>query len=93
MTFRVQKTACSTCIYRKDSPLDIETLEAQVRDPHIGFKGHRIYHHSNDVCCRGFWNRHRDEFPAGQIAQRLGLVEFVEVDTFARERLACEPAA
>lgn len=74
---KVQQNSCATCIYRKDSDLDIQVLEDQVRDEHIGFKGHRICHHSKDACCRGFWNRHKDEFPLGQIAQRLGLVEFV----------------
>lgn len=78
MMFKVQQKACDTCIYRKDSPLDIESLEEQVRDEHMGFKGNRICHHSKDVCCRGFWNRHKDEFPMGQIAQRLGMVEFVQ---------------
>ena len=86
MTFRVQQAACSTCIYRKDSPLNLAKLEAEVADPYAGFNGHRICHHSDDVCCRGFWNRYKDEFPAGQIAQRLGLVEFVEVDTLEPER-------
>ena len=75
--FRVQAHQCRTCIYRKDSPLDIAKLEQDVRDPYIGFKGHRICHHSKDVCCRGFWDRHKDEFAAGQIAQRLNCVEFV----------------
>lgn len=78
--FKVQAKACTTCIYKADSSLDITRLEAQVRDPYMGFKGHRICHHSGDACCRGFWNRHKDEFPAGQIAQRLNLVEFVEED-------------
>lgn len=82
--FDVQKKACSTCIYRKDSPLDLKKLEDDVRDPYIGFKGHRVCHHSTAVCCRGFWNRHKDKFPAGQIAQRLGLVRFVEVDTLKK---------
>ena len=63
--------------------MDIGILEGQVRDKHMGFKGHRICHNSKDVCCRGFWDRHKDEFPLGQIAQRLGIVEFVEVDTLA----------
>lgn len=79
--FKVQKKACSTCIYRKDSPLDLAKLEADVADRHGGFKGHRICHHSDDVCCRGFWNRHKDGFAMGQIAQRLGIVELVTVDT------------
>ena len=78
--FLVQKKMCPTCIYRPDSPLDLNKLEDQVRDPHMGFKGHRICHHHSDdsgVCCRGFWNAHKDDFPAGQIAQRLGLVQLV----------------
>ena len=59
----------------------LASLEDQVRDAHIGFKGHRICHHASDAtCCRGFWEAHKDEFPAGQIAQRLGLVEFVDRD-------------
>jgi len=81
MTFKVQKRMCSTCIYRPDSPLDIEKLESDVRDPYVGFSGHRVCHHSADVCCRGFWEAHKDEFPMGQVAQRLGFVEFVYVDT------------
>lgn len=78
--FRVQRKQCRTCIYHKASPLNIKQLEARVRDNYGGFKGHRVCHHSKDACCRGFWNRHKWEFQAGQIAQRLGLVEFVDDD-------------
>lgn len=81
MTFKVQKKQCKSCIYGPDSPLDTEALEAEIADEYGGFKGHRICHHSDDVCCRGFWERHKDEFQMGQIAQRLGMVEFVDVDT------------
>lgn len=83
MTFRVQRRLCATCIYRPDTHLDLVRLEAEVSDGHGGFKEHRICHHSPDVCCRGFWEAHKDHFPAGQIAQRLDIVEFVEVDTLA----------
>lgn len=83
--FNVQAKSCSTCIYRKDSTLDIAKLENDVRDKYVGFKGHRICHHSKDVCCRGFWNRHKNSFPIGRIAQRLGMVNFVNVDTIKRE--------
>ncbi len=84
MTFRVQANLCKTCIYRKGSPLDLYKLENDVRDKHRGgkgFSGWRICHHSDDVCCRGFWNAHKDEFAMGQIAQRLRMVEYVDVDT------------
>jgi hypothetical protein len=77
--FRVQDRPCPTCIYRKDTHFDLAKLEADVADKHGGFKGWRVCHTSDDVCCRGFWNRHRDKFAIGQIAQRLGLVRFVRV--------------
>jgi hypothetical protein len=81
--FRVQAKQCATCIYRRDSALDVAALERQIADPKMAgfFLGHRVCHHSKDVCCRGFWNRRKDAFTAGQLAQRLGLVEFVRVDT------------
>lgn len=79
--FKVQRRMCATCIYRKSSPLDLVKLENDVRDRFGGFRGHRICHHSDDVCCRGFWDRHKWEFAAGQIAQRLNVVSFVGVDT------------
>ena len=53
----IRKTQCRTCIYRPDSPLDLEQLENQVRDT-VG----------KTVCCRGFWNRHAGDFPADQLA-------------------------
>ena len=70
MTFQVQKAACSTCIYRKDSPLDLEKLEGEIADAYGGFNGYRERHHAapgSGVCCRGFWNRHKDRFAAGQV--------------------------
>lgn len=84
--FQVQAKMCATCIYRKSWQLDLKRLEAQVADPKMRgfFRGHRICHHSKNVCCRGFWNRHKDKFALGQIAQRLGMVQFVSVDTLKR---------
>lgn len=80
MTFKVQAKPCNTCIYRSDSPLDIKKLEKAVRDEFGGFRAHRICHHSKDACCRGFWQRHKDEFQLGRIAQRLNVVKFVDDD-------------
>jgi len=78
--FRVQRKRCATCIYHTFLPCQLQRLEDQVRDLHIGFRGHRVCHHSKDACCRGFWDRHKDAFQLGQIAQRLNLVEYVEDD-------------
>jgi hypothetical protein len=84
MGFKVQSKPCETCIYRKDSPLDLKKLEAAVADKYGGFKGHRVCHHSEDACCSGFWNAHKNHFQMGQVAQRLGMVEFVDDDTLRR---------
>lgn len=86
--FKVQAKQCATCIYHKDSPLDLQKLEADIADPYMKghFKGHRVCHHSEDVCCRGFWNRHKDDFDAGQLAQRLNMVQFVNVDTLKESK-------
>ncbi len=80
--FRVQRNACATCIYRDDSTLDLKMLETDIADPHGGFGSFRVCHHSDTACCRGFWNRHKDEFQLGRIAQRLGMVAFVDDDNF-----------
>lgn len=79
---RVQRRQCATCIYRPDSPLDLRKLEADCADKFMPgyFAKHRTCHHSRDAVCAGFWRRHRDKFTAGQIAQRLNLVTFVQDD-------------
>jgi hypothetical protein len=80
--FQVMSRLCETCIYRKSwQGTPVEELEDQVRDRWIGFSGYRVCHsqkRGRKACCRGFWNKHKWEFAAGQIAQRLKLVEFVE---------------
>ena len=71
---------CATCIYRKDLDWDLAKLEYQVRDAKMSgfFTGFRVCHHGNDACCRGFWDHHKDDFAAGQVAQRLNMVRWVK---------------
>lgn len=88
--FLVQRKLCSTCIYRPDSSLDLAALEQQAADPRMPghFANFRVCHHAADdsgVCCRGFWDAHKDDFDAGQLAQRLTAMgipalEFIERD-------------
>jgi hypothetical protein len=81
--FKISARLCDTCIYRPDSPLSLAKLENDVRDPFMPgfFRGHRVCHHSParmPLCCRGFWEAHKDAFTLGQIAQRMRWLEFVE---------------
>ena len=84
--FEVQSKQCETCIYKPTSTLDLKKLEADIADPHMAgfFKGYRVCHHSKTACCRGFWNRFKNKFQMGQIAQRLGMVTFVKHDTLKK---------
>lgn len=86
-TFFVQKKACRSCIYKLNSPLDLAKLEAEIADPQQTgfFKGYRICHATDGeqrICCAGFFARHSEDFQAGQVAKRLGLVKYVTVDHF-----------
>jgi hypothetical protein len=90
VTFKVQAQICATCIYKAGLGWDLHKLEGQVRDKKMRgfFKAYRECHHAkrgSKVCCRGFWNAHMNDFAIGQIAQRLGLVEFVEIDVMKEE--------
>jgi hypothetical protein len=58
----------------------VKELENECRDRKTPwfFRSYRVCHYSQTACCRGFWERHKDAFAAGQIAQRLGRVEEVD---------------
>lgn len=88
---RVQQRQCTTCIYRPQSPLNLTAFEAEIADPHMAghFIGWRECHHApqgSGICCAGFWARHKDHFNTGQLAQRLNLVEYVNIDVERNHR-------
>lgn len=87
--FKVRRKRCATCIYGprhlSASRASVATLEKECADKRMPgfFRTYRACHHhpdTNDVCCRGFWDRHKDHFTLGQIAQRLNFVEFVDAE-------------
>ena len=89
MSFLVQRRQCATCIYRKGGVFNIKELEQQVADLHMPgfFRSYRVCHHTKDksgICCAGCWRRHRHKFTLGQLAQRLGFVQYVTVDDLAK---------
>ena len=84
MSFKVQAKVCETCIFTWPRA-ELDRLLEQIADPAFPgfFASYRVCHHAradSGICCRGFWNAHKNDFNAGQIAQRLKLVEFVDVD-------------
>lgn len=84
--FQVQRRQCETCIFRPGYHWDLDALLDEIRDPRMAgfFSGYRVCHHSDTAVCAGFWARHRDDFQAGQLAQRFGIVELVDHDVLGR---------
>ncbi len=86
--FVVRETICSSCIYRKSSLLDLEKLESEVTDRYGGIVGYRICHHHGEdrngrgTCCRGFWNRHWNNYAPARVAKLFGLVRFSDEGDF-----------
>ena len=78
--FLVRRAACDSCIYRSDSPLDIEKLEADIHDGYGATVGYRICHHHKEACCRGFWNKHAKDVVTTRFALMLGIVKFIDDD-------------
>ena len=76
--FLVRRTACNTCIYRDDSPLNIEKLENEIRDEYGAIVTYRICHEHETTCCRGFWNRHAKALASARLARMMGIVRFVD---------------
>ena len=79
--FAVRATMCPSCIYRKESPLDLAKLEAEVIDGYGGVNAYRICHHH-----RGFWNRHWTKYAPARLAVRFGLVKFSDEGDFLAGR-------
>ena len=78
--FLVRRSACKTCIYRDNCPLDIERLEGETRDEYGATVSYRICHQHHEACCRGFWNRHAKDLAAARLAKILGIVRFIDDD-------------
>ena len=78
----VQHAQCETCIYRADTAYNTKKLEDRVRDPRDPrhFTTSRACHafRGRTVVCRGFWDRHAEDFDLGQIAVRLDAVYTID---------------
>ena len=74
--FCVNTKMCESCIYKPTSPLSLKKLENDIKNKYGFFDGFRVCHNTKNSCCRGFWNKHKNNFQAGQIAARLKLIKY-----------------
>lgn len=80
MAFKVMKERCAECLYGRDKIVSDARRRQILRD--LARKdNHFICHKATiaglDICCRGDWDA-RGGGQLGRIADRLGVVEFVE---------------
>lgn len=92
--FKVRRRPCSTCIYGRNTPVrqSVEALEKEVTDRYGSIEGYRVCHHTDDACCKGFWDRHKKDFALGRLALGYGLVEYVDDDILDDLGIEATPA-
>ena len=76
LSFNVRKRPCRTCGYRKNSGLDVEKMESTFKKEGNDFVEWLKCHTELDqgkggICCRGFWNKNKHNFPLGKIVMEL----------------------
>ncbi len=78
---KIQKTKCNQCLFSKNRIVDAKRAAEVIRDA-LGkdtyFNCHKAKIKGADVCCRGFWDAHKDNFNLGRIAQRLNVIKEVK---------------
>lgn len=80
----VQKHPCSQCLFT-DKRIVPRTRAVSIvndclkRDTYFVCHKTQIEKCNEDVVCHTFWNRYKNNFNLGRIAQRLRVVKFVSV--------------
>lgn len=79
----VRKTKCDQCLFTDNRIVSQKRAGDVVKDC-LKRDTYFICHKTQtedapqDMCCRGFWDQHKNNFNLGRIAQRLQAVRFVE---------------
>lgn len=84
VTFKIQTKQCDQCLFSRRRIVTAARFKNIIRDcTQLGNEKHFVCHKASlkgdSVCCRGFWDKYKNNFQLGQVAQRLNLVEEVEV--------------
>lgn len=79
---RVQKTKCNQCLFTKNRVVSEEVAAkiiktALKKDTYFNCHKTQVKGLKSNVCCKGFWDAHKNNFNLGRVAQRLGIVEKV----------------
>lgn len=83
---KVQKEKCNQCLFTKNMVVKNNARRTEIIKGALAKDTFFVCHKSSiakdghgDVCCRGFWDKFKNDFNLGRIAQRLNFVNEVEV--------------
>jgi len=74
--FRVQGSKCDQCLFSDNKIVNDDRKEEVLRTT-LKKDTFFVCHKTDDVCCKGYWDKYKDKFTVGQIAQRLNLMKEV----------------
>lgn len=82
---KVQKTKCNQCLFTKNKIVSGDRArsivkEALQNDTFFGCHKTQLKGLKSDVCCKGFWDSHKNNFKLGRLAQWAGAVQEVVID-------------
>lgn len=78
---KIQKTKCDQCLFTKNRIVTLERAKEAVKDI-LDNDSYFCCHKSmdnNDVCCRGFWDAHKNDFSLGRLLQHLHIIIFIDL--------------
>jgi hypothetical protein len=89
MMFKVCAERCYQCLFSKDRIVSEKRMREVLSDC-AKRDSHFICHKTDDACCKGFYDTRTTNLM--RIAQRLGAVEFVNIDQGEAHEHATEAA-
>lgn len=81
--FKVMKKCCGECLFSKNkivSESRKKSLLSDIKRNQGFFECHKATAENKVICCRGFYEQKGHESQMIRISQRLGAVEFIELD-------------
>lgn len=80
----IQRQQCDQCLFSRNRIVSNERAADIIRgcvEKDTYFQCHKtqVKGSSQDVCCRGFWDKFKNRFNLGRIAQRLNIVKEVDI--------------
>jgi hypothetical protein len=81
---KIQKNKCSQCLFSKNKIVSNNRMKSIINaciynDTFFICHKTQVTGSNEQICCRGFWDKYKNNFNLGRISQRLGTVQEVSL--------------